>query len=550
MRKPAVCLPIGLLIVCTAAVQATTIHVPTDSTTIQAGIDGAVNGDTVMVHPGRYVENINFLGKAIVVTSECGPDSTVIDGNQEGSVVTFESGETGNSIIEGFTITNGSGTFVDSLGGYWEYGGGGIYCAGSAPTIQYNRITGNAANNGGGIGAIFASPAVITHNIIFENAANVTPGRIGGGGGIVVGFDSNADVSHNDIYGNFSNKAGGGIAIGFDCAPEIKNNTIRDNIANDYGGGIQIYSNTAGVFENNLVTGNSSLGENGAGGISCRLGSTSLIANNVITGNSTVTYGGGIRCFNDAAPTIENNSIYGNSADISGGGIECDVGAFATVTNTILWNNSAPEGTEIWIGPRSGDAATLTISYSDVKGGLASVYVDPGSTLNWGDGMIDEDPLFRNPGEDDFHLMAVVCDDPDDSPCIDAGSPDVNDLLLDCDHGLGTEHCDMGAYGGRGGALFPMVLTIRTLGPSSARLSWSSVVGATHYDIYRSTMAYFAASGAPWQTIAAPTTQLDFSAGIGNPAINYSFLGIARNASQTSPSSNLVGEFDFWGDVP
>ena len=69
-------------------------------------------------------------------------------------------------------------------------------------------------------------------------------------------------------------------------------------------------------------------------------------------------------------------------------------------------------------------------------------------------------------------------------------------------------------------------------------------------DIYRSTIPYFAASGASWQTITAPTTQLNFSAGVGNPAINYYFLGIARNVSQTSPSSNLVGEFDFSGDIP
>ncbi len=453
MRRPAFLLPIVLLIVCTATVQAGIIHVPTDSTTIQGGITGAVNGDTVMVHPGTYVENIDFIGKEIVVIGEYGPDSTVIDGNQMGSVVTFKSGENVNSIIEGFTITNGSGTFVDSFGGYWEYGGGGIYCYGSAPTIQYNRITENAANNAGGIGAIFAFPAVITHNVIFENSANVTSGRIGGGGGIVVAFDSHAEVSHNDIYSNFSNKAGGGIAYAFDCNPEIKNNTIANNVANDYGGGIQIYSNTAGTFENNTIMGNSSRGANGAGGISCRLGSTSLIANNLIIDNSTVTYGGGIRCFDDAAPTIENNLIFGNEADISGGGIECDNGGFATIMNTILWNNDAPAGTELWIGPRSGPPAILTISYSDVEGGMASVYVDPGSTLNWGAGMIDTDPLFRSPGADDFHLMAIECDDSDDSPCIDAGSPDCSDLLLDCDHGLGTEQCDLGAYGGRGGGL-------------------------------------------------------------------------------------------------
>jgi hypothetical protein len=391
------------------------------------------------------VENIDFLGKAIVVISEYGPDSTVIDGNQEGSVVKFVSGETVKSVIEGFTITNGSGTFLDL---YWEYAGGGIFCNGSAPTIQYNIITGNTANNGGGIAAVYNSPVVITHNIIFGNSANVTPGKIGGGGGMAIGFDSDAEVSHNDTYNNFSGKAGGGIAFGFDCNPKVMNNTIRDNVSNDYGGGIQIYSYTAGTFENNIIKGNSSLGSTGAGGISCRFGSYPKIANNIIVDNSAATHGGGIRCFEDATPTITNNLVIGNDAGISGGGIECDNGAFTTITNTILWNNVAPAGTEMWIGPRSGPSAVLTISYSDVKGGMVSVYVNPGSTLNWGPGMIDTNPLFRSLGVGDFHLMAIACGDSVNSPCIDMGDPNILDSLFDCSWGLGTERSDMGAYGG------------------------------------------------------------------------------------------------------
>ena len=52
---------------------ATIIHVPTDQPTIQAAINAAVNGDTVQVSPGIYHENINFMGKAITVTSTTGP---------------------------------------------------------------------------------------------------------------------------------------------------------------------------------------------------------------------------------------------------------------------------------------------------------------------------------------------------------------------------------------------------------------------------------------------------------------------------------------------
>jgi hypothetical protein len=437
------------------SLQATTIHVPGDSTTIQSGINGADHGDTVLVAPGTYVENIDFLGKAILVLGDKGPDSTIIDGNQMGSVVSFITEEDNNSIIEGFTITNGTGTYVDI---YWDYCGGGIYCDGSSPTIQYNRITGNSANNGGGIVSGFASASVIRFNTIYENSAVPQPSHIGGGGGIAVAFDSYPEISNNDIYDNLSGVAGGGMACGFYSNPVVRNNTIHNNVANVYGGGIQIYDHTTGIFENNVIMENTSLGENGAGGISCRLGSSPWIANNLIIDNSAATYGGGIRCFDEAVPTIMNNLIVGNEAGISGGGIESDDGASATVTNTIIWNNQAPDSTELWVGQRFGASAELTISYSDVDGGTASVYVDPGSILNWGDGMIDANPLFADP---DYHLQLL-------SPCVDSGDPSILDACRP--PGRGGERSDMGAYGGEGNCGWPVEsvdLVIDPMGPVS-----------------------------------------------------------------------------------
>jgi hypothetical protein len=98
--------------------------------------------------------------------------------------------------------------------------------------------------------------------------------------------------------------------------------------------------------------------------------------------------------------------------------------------------------------------------------------------------------------------------------------------------------------GGGGGGLAPMVLDIDLLNSTTARLSWAGVTDATYYDLYRNTLAHFSASGMPWQTVAHPTTYLDFTAGIGNTSTNYFFKGKARNASQTSPESNTVGEFE------
>jgi hypothetical protein len=65
-------LPVILLIAVTASIQVSIIQVPGDSTTIQGGINGALDGDTVMVYPGTYTENINFNGRGLslrVITS-------------------------------------------------------------------------------------------------------------------------------------------------------------------------------------------------------------------------------------------------------------------------------------------------------------------------------------------------------------------------------------------------------------------------------------------------------------------------------------------------
>ena len=92
-------------------VAASIIHVPGDRPTIQAGINAASSGDIVLVAPGTYIENINFMGKAITVKSSNGPKYTIIDGNGAAPVAAFVSNEGTKSILNGFTLQNGVGTF-------------------------------------------------------------------------------------------------------------------------------------------------------------------------------------------------------------------------------------------------------------------------------------------------------------------------------------------------------------------------------------------------------------------------------------------------------
>ena len=148
-----------------------TITIPNDYSTIQEGIDNAISGDTILVSPGIYLENINFNGKNVVVASHFLVTNdtayirqTIIDGDDKGSVVTFESGEDSTALITGFTIKK---CYVISQNG------GGIYCINSSPTISYNIIDSNVVDFGMGGGIYMEnSSAKVTRNYIKNNSGN------------------------------------------------------------------------------------------------------------------------------------------------------------------------------------------------------------------------------------------------------------------------------------------------------------------------------------------------------------------------------------------
>jgi len=209
--------------------QGAALRVPAEYSTIQAAINAARDGDIVRVSDGTYRESINFKNKAITVQSVNGAEFTIIDGSQsdsDGSTVTFSSGETADSVLEGFSIQNGL-----------AYGGGGIYFSESSPTIRKCIIRDNGAKYGGGIACYASSSPEITNCVIAGNTSSST------GGGIYLNDGSSPTFINCTISDN-SAVEGGGIYCLANSSPTVINSVFWGNLADEAGNEILLLSNS------------------------------------------------------------------------------------------------------------------------------------------------------------------------------------------------------------------------------------------------------------------------------------------------------------------
>jgi hypothetical protein len=285
---------------------ATTIHVPSEHPTIQQAIAAAVDGDTVLVAPGTYFETIDFDGKTIVVASDQGPDTTIINARGAGSAVTFRSRENRGAVLSGFTIR----------GGFNNVAGGGIYIANSSPTIRGNFITANHSCTGAGIYSSFGSP-LIEENTIIRNASQ----GCSGGWGI-------------------------GIYVGGDSAVEIVGNVISDNTGEGAsGGGVALFAAGSAVLSRNVIARNATAGASGCGwggGVAIANFVQATIVNNVVFGNSAC-YGGGMHWRGSTGrTTLVNNTITDNDASSWPGVYATGVDARNRLYNNIITSQSGP----------------------------------------------------------------------------------------------------------------------------------------------------------------------------------------------------------------
>ena len=418
---------------------------------IQDGIDAASDSDTVLVadctYKGNRNKNLDFKGKAITVTSENGAENCIIDCENSGRGFYFHSDETSSSVVSGFTIRNGRRNRSD---------GAGIYCYYSSPTITNNIIINNYAldGHGGGIACYYSSPIII-NNVIKNNKSDFN------GGGIDCNHSS-PTITNNVIENNNSNSGGGGISFNLYSSPngesQIANNIIIKNKVGSYdqGGGIQCFDHSNPQIINNIIADNEASYTTGfGGGIYCEALYFPLkICNNLIIGNKA-KYGGGIRCYFNASPIITNNTISGNSAgsSYSGGGIDCERNVSPIILNSILWGNT-PQEIEL-------DNATITVTYSNIKGGWP------------GEGNIDADPLFVGPENGIYYLQTG-------SPCLGSakcdGAPETDKDGQPRPLGSG---CDMGCYEECNNGIFGYISSDCDISAYDASLALQFVVGLT-----------------------------------------------------------------------
>lgn len=385
-----------------------------DFTHPQPAIQASSNGDSVVVYPGHYVGRVFFAGKRIVLRSTAGPATTTIDANGIGSVVTISFGQTAETVVDGFTLTGGTGTpFSIAPGGEPEFESDEETDADAAAARMRSGESSDADGHANG------------------------DAQAGGGGetrgGAMFLYEASPTVRNLIVRGNQAN-IGGGVWV-WGGAPSIEDCVVRENFAGSGGG----------------------IAHEGGGGATWRR--ARVEANQAATG-------GGARIYLAQGRFFECH-FEGNDAGEGGALYIVDANVAPLVSNCVLVRNRAGEGSAVsaqfgslrlenstlaYNGPRWGDVATVlarnagsysierTVFFRNIAAatiGCVNATVSASCCLFW-----PEDPPTCATLEDAIHLPPGFCGRNDfrvtsRSFCLPQNSP----------HGCGRLGADVGVCG-------------------------------------------------------------------------------------------------------
>ena len=441
------------------------IEVPADHASIQDAIDAAVSGDEICVFPGTYLENIDLIGKELHLVGIAGPAQTVIDGKGVDSVMRIQSGEGPDTLVEGFTLTNGYATegggvyLVGSnaelrrlsvVGNIAEEYGGGLYLDGSTASFEDVNISDNQAYQFGGGLRIDASTVVGLDLLLQSNVAGYSEIGLaiaGYGGGAQVSGGSVVMLEHAVIEDNeacCNGGEGGGLDVTVSTV-SLQNAVVIGNDCGSRGGGVNVSSYSDVWIHNTLFLDNAAdrdgeaCGDSGGsygGGLSVLIDSSVHMTNSVFARNWSTCDGGAISLSGYTTPiTLENVTIVGNEVLGRGGGIYFPSVPLADLNNVTLSDNFATEGG----GAYANHEYPPTLSHCNAWNNSPNNYegIDDPTGV---DGNVLADPGFLSTGHPlpeywDLHLSLP-------SDLVDAGDP----TLLDPD----GSPSDIGAFGGEG----------------------------------------------------------------------------------------------------
>lgn len=207
-----------------------------DAPTVQAAIDSAASGDTIVVGPGHYTWSnqgsgdekgfIRFMYRKhhILLQSEMGAEHTALDAEYQCRTIYIQ--DHNHVTIDGFTITGGQAPY------FGEYVGGGFFNHISADTIRNCVFLNNRAVYGAGISSCGNDYiTLVEHCTFIGNRAERS------GGGVHFCCSTVSSVIRDCLFtGNFSGQKGGAIAHS-ECPLTVKNCGIVENTAGEMGGG-------------------------------------------------------------------------------------------------------------------------------------------------------------------------------------------------------------------------------------------------------------------------------------------------------------------------